>query len=275
MRTSIRVIAISAAVGLAAGGMTACGGGGGGGGYVAQVGPVTITKAELSHWMTTLAGGDFYELSKKHTVPADLVAEPANYSACVASLETAAENAAAIPAKAHAAPRPTSSQLLTKCHEVYQALRFQAMAYLVNAQWSIGVYREVGVTASEAEVDSALEEFKKREYPIPGSFDVFLKRTRRSLGDELFMVKLNVLNDKLSQQAHSLGIERVRNKFSEAGLRWTNKTNCRAGYVVPHCRQFKEGSTPTPKGPTEDAAILMEQLATVTGVPCNNRAACG
>jgi hypothetical protein len=252
--------------------MTACGGGGG---YVAQVGPVTITKPELSHWMKTLAGGDFYELSREHTVPADLVAEPANYSACVASLETAAENAALIRPKAHAAPRPTSAQLLTKCHEVHQALRFQAMSYLVNAEWSIGVYREVGITASEADVHRKLEEVKKLEYPAPGSFETFLKRTRRSLDDELLVVKLNVLNDKLFRQAHDLGVKRLLSKVSEAGLRWTNKTNCRAGYVVPHCRQFREGSTPTPKGPSEDPAILMEQLATVTGVACINRIACG
>jgi len=260
------------AVCLAIIGLTACGGGGGiPGDSVAQVGGTAITRAELDHWMSTLTGGDFYEVAREHTVPAGLVSEPPNYAACVASLEAAAASGRTVqPKPTHAAPQQTAAQLLSKCRQLYVALRLQAMAYLVNAQWTIGVYADEGVRASDAEVMRTLEQVKADEFPKPGQFERYLASTRRSLADELFVLKLNVLSQKLQQKARTEGTKQVIRKLSEAGLRWTAKTSCRPGYVVPHCRQFR---TWTPSA--RDPAVLLEQVATITGIPCINREACG
>ena len=72
-------------------GMSACGGGSSGpsGEVVAKIGGTTVTRPELSHWMSTLAGGDFYEIGRGHAVPARLASEPPDYAACVASLQEA------------------------------------------------------------------------------------------------------------------------------------------------------------------------------------------
>src|SRR5690242_17751751 len=66
-------------------GLTACGGGGGGasgasGDVVARVGGAAITRAAVSHWMATLAGGDYYELSGRRPVPTGLVSDPPDYA---------------------------------------------------------------------------------------------------------------------------------------------------------------------------------------------------
>lgn len=254
--------------------LTGCGGGGGGipAGAVGTVGGTAITRADLGHWMSTLAGGSFYELGRGHTAPAGLVSEPANYPRCVATLEAAAAGARGAQQKPASAASGgvTAAQLLVKCRQLYEALRLQAMAYIVSAQWTIGVYGDLGVKASDADVRRLLGEMKAAEYPKPGEFQRFLAGNRRSLSDELLVLRLNVLERKLQEKAHVVGMRRVIRELSEAGRRWTAKTDCLPGYVVPHCRQFRKSTNTTPS-----AAVLIEQVAAITGVRCVNRKACG
>lgn len=252
-------------------GLTACGGGGSRGDAVATVGGTAITKPELNHWMSTLTGGDFYEVSHQHTVPAGLVSEPADYPACVASLQAAEAKARTGQAKlTSAAPKATAAQLLTKCRQLYIALRLQAIAYLVNAHWTFGVYADLGLTASDGELKRTLEQVKAAEFPKPGQFERYLAGNRRTLADEYVVLRLNVLSQKLEKRAHYQGTKPVIRKLSEVGRKWTAKTDCQPGYVVPHCRQFKKWRTIV-----ADPAVLLEQVATITGLPCVNKEACG
>jgi hypothetical protein len=271
---SIRAHAVCAVIvaSLAITVATGCGHSGGiPGNAVARVGDTAITDAELDHWMSTLIGGDFTEVGRGHTVPAGLVSEPPDYARCVASLEAAAPKPPGGSRELASAPaKQTAAQLLVKCHRLYQAIRFQAAAYLVNARWATGVYADLGITASDADVKRLLAEVKEREFPKPGQFARYLAVNRRSLSDELFVLKLNVLSNKLERKIHAEGLRPVTRKLSEAGQRWTAKTTCRPGYVVPHCRQFRKVAKTQP-----DPGILLEQVATITGIPCVNREGCG
>ena len=260
-----RYVSALGAVAVAVVSLTACGGGGASSSdVVAQVGETSITKADLNHWMSTLAGGDFNEVSAKHTVPAGLVSEPPNYAACVARLEAVAANAAT------GRPKPAAAQLLSKCRQLYQALRLQALSYLVRAHWLIGLEGEVGVKATDEEVMQLFKEARAREFPKKGEFQQFLANTRRSLADEMFVTKLNLLSQKFQQKLTTGGKQMIA-RFTEAGRKWTAKTNCRAGYVVQHCRQFTKEPPPS----TPPPSILMEQVAVITGRPCVNSPACG
>ena len=160
-----------------------------------------------------------------------------------------------------------AAQLLAKCHELYVALRLQATAYVIEGDWLIAVAAALGVRASEAEVQSGLRQVKTREYPAPGQFQSYLTNSRRSLADELFVVKLNVLEQRIGKQ---IGTHAQQVALLEAGHRVTAETDCRPGYVVLHCRQFKTSRT-TGRSPV----VLLEKVATITGIPCVNRAACG
>jgi hypothetical protein len=253
-------------------GFAACSGGGGhsSGDAVAQVGETAITRAELDHWMATLTGGDFYGVARSHRVPAELASEPPNYPACVASLQAAGDSARSQQTSGSApSTKQTAAQLLSKCRQLYVALRLQAISYLVNAEWNIGVYADLGIRASDAEVQRLLKEVKATEYPAPGQFQQFLTNNRRSLADELLVLKVNVLEQKLQRKVGIEGVKRISAELSEAGKKWTDKTDCRPGYVVPHCRQFRKWKT------TTDPVVLLERVATITGIPCINREACG
>lgn len=271
MFTPARLLPALLALSLALVGITACGGASStpvSGDVIARVGDMTITKADLNHWMATLAGGDFNEVSHNHKVPAGLVSDPANYPACLASLQAAAAKAPKQPSKASKSPVDTPARLLKICHQLYVAIRLQTLNYLITADWTIGAYAEGGIKASNQEVLRFFNEIKKQQFPSQAAFQEYLELNNRTLADELFVVHLDLLSSKLTS---SNGGKALLAKLTEAGRRWTAKTDCSPGNVVQHCKQFTHEPPPT----TPPPSILMEQVATVTGIPCVNVQACG
>ena len=262
---AIRPILTFVAVCLAVAGVAGCGGGTSGE-VVAQVGASSITKAELNHWMTTEAGGDFYELSAGHTMPEGLVSEPPNYAACVTRLQ-----AIAAKSLAKGLPKPTAGQLLSKCRQLHQELKLQALEFLVDTQWTIGAFGELGIKTTDGEVMQRFDRIKAEQFPR--ELQRYLGSRRRSLSDELLLVKINVLSGKAYQKLTGGGkqvIPKMVAKFTEVEQRWTTKTNCNPGYVVKHCKQY----TGQPPPSNTSAAILLEQVAVITGRPCVNHPAC-
>jgi hypothetical protein len=267
------VAALAVAVVLnACGGTTSGKGQASSGKAVAQVGNSAITAPEVNHWMQVLTAGDYVLVSHGHPVPAGLVSEPPNYGACAARLEAAAANAAktlgASAAKEHLTPTP--SQLLVKCQQLYQAIKLQAIAYLVNEQWVVNVAKELGVTASAAEVTKAFDRFKTERFPKGAGLDKYLAERNLSLPDEMVIEKLDVLGQKLQEKMRAGGQTAI-GSLAQAEQKWAAKTSCPAGYVFEHCQQY-HGQT-TPAVPSQ--GVLLEQVAAISGVHCVNRPACG
>lgn len=232
---------------------------------VARVGAFPITKPQVSHWMSALAGGDYYELSGKNTVPADLVSDPPRYSTCVARLEAAA---AAAPHKLYSV---TGVQLLTKCRQLYQALRSQATAYLVRALYVGGLASDVGVAVNDQEI---LDDYKRstaERFPIPAEATRYLTSRREALSDRLLGQKVALLSKKILAKLKALGSSGAAT-LSQSEAKWTAKTDCRPGYVVEHCKQFHGEPPRTAANPS--ASVLMEQVAAIAVGRCINLAAC-
>lgn len=234
---------------------------------VVRVGGSAITKPELSHWMTMEAGGDFYELSGGHTVPAGLVSDPPDYAGCVARLQASASSSSP---KRQATP--VSGQLLSKCRQLYQQLKLQALEFLVYTRWAIGAFGDLGISVSDQEVTKLFNHVKAEQFPRDAQR--YLGSRRRSLSDELLLLKMDVLSRKAyekltggSKQANP----KMLAKFAEAEREWTAKTDCQPGYVVKHCRQY---TGPPTSSSAPSGAVLLEQVAVLTGRPCINRPAC-
>jgi hypothetical protein len=254
-------------------GLAACGGGGsssgssssGSGGVVAQVDASPITRSAVNHWMSTLAGGDYYGLSGRQTIPAGLVSEPPSYAACVTRLEVAAARAP------HKLYQLSGVQLLRKCRQLYQALRSQATAFLVKVPWLIGLAGELGVNANDAEVLQFYKRSFVTQYPNQAALSSYLTSTRASVADELLLVKLDLLAQKTLQKVKEAGKQGAA-KLKQAEASWTAKADCHPGYVVEHCKQFHGEPPPTADSPP--ASVLMEQVAALVTGRCTNLAAC-
>jgi hypothetical protein len=252
---------------LAAAMLAGCSGGGvSSGDVVAQVGRDTINKAAVNHWMATLAGGDYNELSGGNTVPEGLASEPPSYAACVAHLEAAAASSV------NSGSRPTGVQLLNKCHQLYRALRTQATAYLVSALWQVDLDRAQGVTVTDGEVQQYFKQLQSSHPYLSTESRVrnYFASRKLNLSDFFFVLKLDLLSQKIQQKFGGPGDRRFA-KLNEAEQQWTAKTSCRSGYVVQHCKQYKGepeySSSPPP-------SILMEQVAALATGRCINRPAC-
>lgn len=258
-------VASLAAVALALG-FSACGGSSTTAAVVARVGDVPITQAAVNQWMNTLIGGDYYELSEQHTVPPELVSDPPNYPRCVEHLQTAATKSP------ETIVRLTSLQMLKKCTQLNEALKEQATSYLINAQWLIGFDRELGVTATQPEVESLYRKLKATKFPSAAVEHQYFQSQHLTAAQELFIVKLDVLRNEDEKRVEAGG-QRAFAVIQAAEKRWNEKITCRPGYVVAHCREYTGGeeqsyvTTPSP-------AILMEEVAAIATGRCTAKAAC-
>jgi hypothetical protein len=250
------VSVVVAAMALAAG--TGCGGTGKPPDTVAEVGNATITRSMLSHWLPVVAGGD-YRQNVGGRAPASLVSEPANLSACVASAESIKPRDSATQAKL---PRTALRQ---KCQQLYQAVKLQALSYLIAVQWRIGEGAEYGEKVTAAELQHKLQQVKAEQFPKPGQFESYLAERHWGVSDELYLLRRNMLAEKfftrLQREAKRVGGGQATfgKLAQEADQKWTTKTSCKAGYVVWQCVQYRgaERSAPSP-------AVLLEELAGVT-----------
>jgi hypothetical protein len=234
-----------------------------GGVVVARVGDIPITRAEVSHWMETLAGIDYYPLSHGLSLPEGLISDPPNYPHCVARLEALAQ---ASPSGVYS--KITGPQLLTKCHELYQALKAQAVSYLTGADILINYAHEIGITATNTDTMHLFTAIKAREFPTEQALHTYLQQRRMTLADELFQVKYYALEQKAEAKLKTQGKQALA-AFAQAETHWATKTTCQPGYIAEHCNNYNKKLNPE-----TSPAVLMEQIAaTITG-KCINTTAC-
>jgi hypothetical protein len=234
-RVAVRFVTIAAVV---AGGLSV---GCGSGDTVARVDDTPISKPMLSHWMSATVAAD-YRNDLGAAAPEGLVSDPANYPRCIAAT-----------AKLAGGRRPARSPAVL-CRELYRAVKEQAMSFLLDASWHIQDAREHHETVSTTEILRRLARLKENEMPKPGQFDRYLAEVGRTKADELYLLKRNILIERqlmrLQRQAsHLAGGEAAREKVLEEWLaRWTSKTICQPGYVVPQCSEYKgvPATTPSP-----------------------------
>ena len=161
---------------------------------IATVNGIAVTKEEVSAWMEALAGVDFFQVGRGRTLPAGLVSDPANYATCVTNLE------AAIAKDVPGGAKPAAAVLLRKCRELHSAVKTQAVAYLMNAYWTIDLYRMDGVTATNAEVMALFRQIKARRFPSAQAQGRYLAQRRMTLAEELFEVKQDLLSEKIQRR---------------------------------------------------------------------------
>lgn len=202
---------------------------------VARVGGNTITKADLNHWISIEAILT-HEMIPAKRVQRGVIPDPPSYTACIAQLETT-------PAKI-VGPKQTTAQLKSQCRQKYETLRQKVLNFLISAQWKIGEGAELGVKITDAEAKQRLEQIKQALYPQKGVFQKYLTTTQQTIPDWLFRAKLQLLEIKLPQKLIPKGLtgqqrqQAATKLLHESTKKWVARTSCRAGYVVPNCKQY-------------------------------------
>jgi hypothetical protein len=233
---------------------TAAAAGGSSGPVLAQIGSYQITRGLLAQWMAETVASDFYIVTS-HIVPLGLIAEPANYPECVSELHKLTP----IPGKGPPQPQPTPAQLMTKCEELYETVRHQAMEYLVSSYWSKNYDAAHGITITPAETQQAVQRIKTEQYPQPGAYQQLLAHSRRTPQQQEFIIENELLNQKvINRLTHDT--TKAANEFNSEAEHNGNNATCHPGYIVVHCKGYqppKEQFSHTNKGAPD---ITLEEI---------------
>jgi foldase protein PrsA len=154
-------------------------------GAVAKVGDSTITQDEFEKWLSTAAKGN----AQGGTAA---VPDPPDFEKCVA-----AKAKTPVP---KGQKKPTNDALKKQCKSEYDALKREVMQFLIQAEWVQQEAADQNIKVSDKEIKSSFEDQKKQAFPNDKQYQEFLASSGMSEDDILFRVKLDQLQQKLTQK---------------------------------------------------------------------------
>ena len=154
-------------------------------GSVATVGDEEITQEEFDKWLGTAVSGQAQ--GGEAVVP-----DPPQFTKCVA-----AKKDAPVP---KGQDKPSDAALKKQCQQEYDTLKREVMLFLIQAEWVEQEAEEQGVEVSDASVKKSFEDQKKQAFPTDKAYNEFIKTSGMTEEDILFRVKLNELQQKLTQK---------------------------------------------------------------------------
>jgi parvulin-like peptidyl-prolyl isomerase len=157
-------------------------------GAVAKVGDSTITQDEFDKWMGIAVKGQ----SQSSGGSASAVPKPPDYEACVA-----AKKKTPVP---KGQQKPSDEALKKQCKTEYDTLKREVMQFLIQGEWVQQEAEKRGVKIKDAELQKALQDQKKQVFPNDKQYQQFLKTSGMTEKDVLFRVKLNELQQRLTQK---------------------------------------------------------------------------
>jgi foldase protein PrsA len=185
MRHSLSTLAFAAVMTTVGAGLIAGCGNDVPSGSVAKVGDETITKKEFNKWLRTAAAGQAQG-------GAVVVPDPQNgFKNCVAAMEKQ---------PSQGGPKPSAADLKKECTQQYDQLKGEVMQFLIQAAWVQQEADARGVKVSDAEVQRSFEDQKKQAFPSDKAYKKFLASSGMTEADILFRVKLDQLQQKLTQK---------------------------------------------------------------------------
>ncbi|MGH2741556.1 MAG: peptidyl-prolyl cis-trans isomerase [Thermoleophilaceae bacterium] len=154
-------------------------------GSVATVGDETITQDEFDKWLRTAVSGQAQ--GGEAVVP-----DPPEFTKCVAT-----KKKAPLP---KGQKQQSDAALKKQCEQEYDTLKREVMLFLIQAEWVEQEAAEQGVEVSDASVRKSFEDQKKQAFPTDKAYTEFIKTSGMTEDDILFRVKLNELQQKLTQK---------------------------------------------------------------------------
>jgi foldase protein PrsA len=154
-------------------------------GAVAKVGDATITQEEFDKWLSTAAKGN----AQGGTAA---VPDPPDYEKCVA-----AKAKTPVPKDQK---KPSDDALKKQCKSEYDALKKEVMQFLIQAEWVQQEAADQDIKVTDAQIKKSFEDQKKQAFPNDKQYNQFLASSGMTEEDILFRVRLDQLQQKLTQK---------------------------------------------------------------------------
>lgn len=124
------------------------------------------------------------------------------------------------------------------------SLSHQALGFLITSEWVLGEAAARGITVSDAEVKKHFAQLVHQSFPKSGALKKYLSKSGETEADLLARIKVELLAARIAAKvtAGKSGSQRsalltaFETSFHE---HWKSRTDCRAGYVMEDCKQYK------------------------------------
>jgi foldase protein PrsA len=154
-------------------------------GAVAKVGDESITQDEFDKWLRTAVTGQAQGAEA-------VVPDPPEFTKCVAG-----KKKAPLP---KGQKQQSDAALKKQCEQEYDTLKREVMLFLIQAEWVQQEADDQGVEVSDAAVRKSFDDQKKQAFPTEKAYKEFIESSGMSEEDILFRVRLNELQQKLTQK---------------------------------------------------------------------------
>jgi foldase protein PrsA len=95
--------------------------------------------------------------------------------------------------------KSTDAALKKQCEQEFEQGKSEVMQFLIQAEWVEQEADNRGVEVSDAAVRKSLEDQKKQAFPTEKAYQEFIKNSGMTEEDILYRVRLNQLQEKLTQ----------------------------------------------------------------------------
>ncbi len=117
----------------------------------------------------------------------------------------------------------------------FERVKEKAMDDLLDQAWLTGQASELGITASNRQVQTDFDSIRRTQFPKEGAYEKFLKQSGFTNQQVLERVKLQVLSRKIEERLRDEGKD-LRKYVRGYNRRWRARTTCAPSYLVDRCR---------------------------------------
>jgi foldase protein PrsA len=96
--------------------------------------------------------------------------------------------------------QPTDDALKKQCKSEYDALKKEVMQFLIQAEWVQQEAADQDIKVTDAQIKKSFEDQKKQAFPNDKQYNQFLASSGMTEEDILFRVRLDQLQQKLTQK---------------------------------------------------------------------------
>lgn len=156
-------------------------------GVVASVAGVSVTRAALTHWLQVETHSEQATASVQlDTVPP----VPPRFSACVKAQR--ADSGLDAPGR--------TARAQASCKRRYLELREAAFGFLIHAAWITAEARARHIQSSPQLLEEEFARLRRVQFPGPGTFAAYLKRSGQTEQDLFYRMKVDVLLQRIERE---------------------------------------------------------------------------
>jgi len=120
----------------------------------------------------------------------------------------------------------------------------QALGFLITSEWVLGEASARHIGVSEAEVKQRFTQLVHESFPKAGSLKKYLAKSGETEADLLARIKVELLASKIAAKVTSGKSAAQRSALLAAfeknfHAHWKDYTDCKPGYVMEDCKQYK------------------------------------